>query len=255
MPNSMFDLSGTVAVVTGGNGGIGLGIARGLASVGANIVVAARNQPKTDRAVEELAALGVEALGLTTDVADEESVGEAVSRTVERFGRVDILVNNAGISIRREPQEYSIEEWDRVLNINLRSMFLCSKAVHPHMAANGGGSIINIGSMTVMFGSDWSSSYAASKGGAAQFTRSLAVAWAKYGIRVNCILPGWIYTELTEPIEGLYPERHALINQRIPAGRWGTPDDMAGAAVFLSSPAADYVTGTIMPVDGGYSSF
>jgi 2-deoxy-D-gluconate 3-dehydrogenase len=251
----MFDLSGKVAMVTGGNGGIGLGIARGLAEAGANIVVAARNQPKTQDAVGLLEALGVEALGLSIDVADEGSVAAAVSEALDHFGRIDVLVNNAGISIRKSPQEYSVDEWDHILGVNLKGTFLCSREVHPHMAGNEGGAIINIGSMMSIFGSDWSAPYSASKGGVVQFTKSMAVAWARDRIRVNAILPGWIYTELTAGIETDYEERYALINQRLPAGRWGQPDDLAGAAVFLASPASNYVTGAIMPVDGGYSSF
>jgi len=255
MDSDMFGLDGQVAIVTGGNGGIGLGIASGLAVAGANIVVAARNEGKTAGAVDLLRGLDVEALGLKIDVADEASVSAAVSETIDRFGRIDILVNNAGIGVRKPPQDYTAEEWDRVLGINLKGTFLCSRAVYPHMARAGAGSIINIGSMTSIFGSDWVASYSASKGGVVQLTKSLAVAWAKDRIRVNAILPGWINTELTLPIETQHPERHAFISKRIPAGRWGEPDDLAGTAVFLAGRAAGYVTGAVIPVDGGYSSF
>ena len=255
MARDMFGLDGQVAIVTGGNGGIGLGIARGLAEAGAGIVVAARNEDKTAGAVELLRGLGVEALGLKVDVADEASVAAAVSETFDRFGRIDILVNNAGIGIRKPPQDYTAEEWDRVLGINLKGTFLCSRAVYSHMVRAGAGSIINIGSMTSIFGSDWVASYSASKGGVVQLTKSLAVAWAKDRIRVNAILPGWIKTDLTRPIETQNPERHAFISKRIPAGRWGEPGDLAGTAVFLASRAAAYVTGAVIAVDGGYSSF
>jgi 2-deoxy-D-gluconate 3-dehydrogenase len=251
----MFDLSDKVAIVTGGNGGIGLGIARGLARAGAHIVVAARDQDKTTRAVEELTELGVRALGVTTDVTEEASVASMVDATLDELGRIDILVNNAGIAIRKAPQDYTLDEWNRVVDVNLGGSFLCSRGVHAHMAAAGRGKIVNIGSMTSIFGNDLVASYSASKGGVVQLTKSLAVAWAKDNIQVNVILPGWIHTDLTEPIRARHPERYAFIRSRIPQGRWGEPEEIGGAAVFLASRAADYVTGAVVPVDGGYTSF
>jgi 2-deoxy-D-gluconate 3-dehydrogenase len=254
--DGMFDLTGKVAMVTGGNGGIGLGIAKGLATAGASIVVAARDEAKTESAVDGIRELGVDAMGLALDVAEEDSVAGAMSAAIDRFGRVDCLVNNAGISVRKSPQDYTLEEWDRVMGVNLRGVFLCAKAAHPMMAASGGGKVINIGSMTSLFGSDWVASYSASKGGVVQLTKSLAIAWAKDSIQVNAILPGWIRTDLTAAIERPENrERHTTISSRIPGGRWGEPDDLAGTAVFLASRASDYVTGTAIPVDGGYSSF
>ncbi len=253
----MFGLAGRAALVTGGNGGIGLGIAEGLAKAGASVAIAARDQSKTERAVEGLSETGSDVIGLQIEVADEDSVSDAVNAAAKRFGRLDILVNNAGIAVRKQPQEYSGDDWDQVLDVNLKGTFLCARAAYPHMVEAGGGSIVNIGSMTSIFGSDWVSSYSASKGGVVQLTRSLAIAWAGEGIRVNTILPGWIRTELTS---GYWTnpdnqDRLGLINSRIPAGRWGDPADLAGLAVFLSSDAAAYVTGTAIPVDGGYSSF
>ncbi len=253
--SQMFDLSGKTALVTGGNGGIGLGIARGLARAGANIVVAARNASKTEEAVRDITSLGVEAVGATMDVLDEESVSDGVSAAVSRFGGIDILVNNAGIGIRKPPQDYSLEEWQQVVGINLDGTFLCSREVYPHMKSAGGGKIINIGSMTSVFGSDWVAAYSASKGGVVQLTKSLAVAWAADNIQVNAILPGWIHTDLTAPIRNQFTERYEYIRSRIPHGRWGEPDEMGGAAVFLASAASDYVTGVSLPVDGGYTSF
>jgi 2-deoxy-D-gluconate 3-dehydrogenase len=253
--SGIFDLSGKTALVTGGNGGIGLGIARGLAGAGANIVVAARNQAKTDEAVVQIAQLGVGALGVPMDVLDESSVAEGVSAAVSEFGVVEILVNNAGIGIRKPPQDYSLEEWQQVVGINLDGTFLCSREVYPHMKSAGGGKIINIGSMTSVFGSDWVAAYSASKGGVVQLTKSLAVAWASDNIQVNAILPGWIHTDLTAPIRNQFTERYEYIRSRIPHGRWGEPDEMGGAAVFLASAASDYVTGVSLPVDGGYTSF
>lgn len=250
-----FDLSGKTALVTGGNGGIGLGIAEALAGAGANVVVAARNVDKTNAAVEKLRAGGGKAVGVAIDVADEASVANAVARTVGEFGAVDILVNNAGIGIRKQPQDYTLEEWRQIVSINLDGTFLCSREVYPHMKSGGGGKIVNIGSMTSVFGSDWVAAYSASKGGALQLTKSLAVAWAADNIQVNAILPGWIHTGLTAPIRTSFPERYEYIRSRIPGGRWGEPDEMGGAAVFLASAASDYVTGAALPVDGGYASF
>lgn len=252
---SPFDLTGKAAIVTGGNGGIGLGIARGLAAAGASVAVAARDAEKTRSAVDELRAMGATAVGLSVDVADEASVADAVARAADALGGADILVNNAGIGIRKPPQDYSADEWRRVIAVNLDGAFLCSREVYPHMKRAGGGKIINIGSMTSVFGSDWVASYSASKGGVVQLTKSLAVAWAADNIQVNAILPGWIHTDLTAPIRRNFPERYEYIRSRIPNGRWGEPNEMGGAATFLASAASDYVTGVSLPVDGGYTSF
>ena len=248
-----FDLTGKVAIVTGGNGGLGLGMALGLAGAGANIVVAARDQAKTNQALAEIKALGVAVLGIELDVSQEADVSRMVGQTVETLGRVDILVNNAGISVRSQPQELSADDWDRVVDVNLKSVFLASKEVHPHMKKQGGGKIINIGSMFSLFGSDWVSPYSASKGGVVQLTKSLAVAWAADKIQVNAILPGWFMTGLTESIPERDPARYQLINQRIPADRWGEPEELQGPVVFLAGSASDYVTGAVLTVDGGYS--
>lgn len=257
MANGMFDLSGKVAIVTGGNGGIGLGIAKGLAQHGANVVIAARNAEKTKAAVSEIEAIGVRSIGLTTEVQKEDSVAAMVKSTIDEFGKIDILVNNAGVSNRKAPQDYTLEEWNRVIDINLTGTFLCARDVHPHLVKSGGGKVINIGSMTSIFGLDFGSPYASTKGGVVQYTKSLANAWAKDNIQVNCLLPGWIKTDLTEPLRTTsnFQERYDLISARIPQGRWGDPDDMAGTAVFLASAAANYVTGVSIPVDGGYTSF
>ena len=246
-----FDLTGRVAIVTGGNGGIGYGIAHGLAQAGANIVIAARQPAKNAQAATALQELGVDALSVATDVQDEASVQAMVHTVVAAFGSVDILVNNAGINIRKAPQDYTLEEWQRVVNTNLTGVFLCARAVYPHMVKAGGGKIINIGSMTSIFGSNVSPVYAATKGGVVQFTKSLAIFWAKDNIQVNAILPGWIHTDLTASAS---TERYNFIKARIPHGRWGEPDELAGAAVFLASRASDYITGIALPVDGGYTS-
>jgi 2-deoxy-D-gluconate 3-dehydrogenase len=250
----MFDLKGKVAMVTGGNGGIGLGMARGLAGAGARVVVAARNKEKSSAAVRELQALGASALAVSVDVTDEKSVNALVSETLERCDRLDILVNNAGINIRKQADELSLEEWRTVLDTNLTSAFLCSRGAYPHMKRAGGGKIINVGSMLSIFGAAFAPAYGASKGGIVQLTKSLATAWARDNIQVNAVLPGWVDTDLTrqarKEIQGL--------NERVlagtPAGRWGGIDDFAGIAVFLAGAASDFLTGTAIPLDGGYST-
>ncbi len=250
---SLFNLSGKVALVTGGNGGIGLGMAQGLANAGAAILVAGRNDEKNAAAVATLVESGSDAAAATADVTDETAVAAMVEAALSRWGRLNILVNNAGINIRKEPQELSLDEWRSVLDTNLTSAFLCSQAVYPYMAANGGGKIINIGSMMSIFGAAFTPAYASSKGGIVQLTKATATAWAKHNIQVNAVLPGWIDTDLTRrgrrEVEGLHERALA----RTPAGRWGEPADMAGIAVFLSGPASDFVTGAAIPVDGGFS--
>jgi 2-deoxy-D-gluconate 3-dehydrogenase len=249
----LFDLSGRVAIVTGGNGGIGLGMARGLARCGASVMVAARDPAKNAAAVEELAGLGAKAAAVETDVTAEDSCKAMVQATVERFGRLDILVNNAGTNIRKQPQEYALEEWHLILESNLSSAFMCSQAAYPAMQAAGGGKIIMIGSMMSIFGASFTAPYAATKGGIVQMAKAMACAWAKDNVQVNSVLPGWIDTALTRrarrDLEGLQ-ER---VVARTPAGRWGDPDDFAGIAAFLASPASDFVTGAAITVDGGYS--
>ena len=251
---SAFDLKGRVAVVTGGNGGIGLGMARGMAAAGAAIVVAGRNREKSARAVTELQGLGARAVAIEVDVTDEASVTALIHAAAERWGRLDVLVNNAGTNIRKQPQDLTLDEWRRVLDTNLTSAFLASRAAYPSMKAQGGGKIINIGSMMSIFGASFASAYAASKGGMVQFTKALATAWARDNIQVNAVLPGWIDTELTQGARREVPGLHERVLARTPAGRWGVGDDLAGIAVFLAGRASDFVTGSAIPVDGGYSS-
>lgn len=250
----LFNLQGKVAIVTGGNGGIGKGIARGFASVGANIAIAARNQAKTAETVREIKGeFSVRVLGVQVDVRQEEQIQVMVRQVVDTFGRIDILVNNAGMNIRKMPQDYAAAEWDEVLGANLRGAFLCSKAVYPAMKDAGGGKIISIGSMTSIFGGAKLAPYGTSKGGIVQLTRSLAVAWAPDNIQVNAILPGWINTDLTKQARKDLAGLNERVLARTPAGRWGEPSDLAGAAVFLASRASDFLTGIALPVDGGFS--
>ena len=253
MPTSPFDLTGKVAIVTGGNGGIGLGMARGLAAAGAAIAIVGRDEAKSNAAVAELRQSAAKVISVLADVTDEAAVIAMVDRVRRELGRLDILVNNAGINIRKPPHALSLAEWDSVINTNLTSAFLCSGAAYPAMKDGGGGKIINIGSMMSIFGASFAPAYAASKGGIVQFTRSCAVAWAADNVQVNAVLPGWIDTDLTrrarEEVAGL----HDKVLARTPAARWGAATDFAGIAVFLSSSASDFVTGAAIPVDGGFS--
>jgi 2-deoxy-D-gluconate 3-dehydrogenase len=229
-------------------------MAKGLAKAGARVVIAARNPEKSEAAVAELKALGSDALSVLVDVADERSVEECVSKIQAQCGRLDILVNNAGINVRLAVQDLQLEQWRQVLDTNLTSAFLCSRAVYPHMKRAGAGKIINIGSMLSIFGASFAPAYGASKGGIVQLTKSLAVAWAADNIQVNAVLPGWIDTELTRKARSDVPGLNERVLSRSPAGRWGAAADFEGVAVFLASPASDFITGSALPVDGGYSS-
>jgi 2-deoxy-D-gluconate 3-dehydrogenase len=251
-----------VAIVTGAGAGLGRQHALLLASRGAKVVV---NDPGgsvegtgganavADAVVAEIRKAGGEAVASYASVAEEAAAQSIIDTAVNTWGRLDILVNNAGTSIRKMPQDYSEDEWHHVLDTNLTSAFLCSQAVYPAMVKVGGGNIINIGSMMSLFGAPYATPYAASKGGIVQMTRAMATAWAKDNIQVNAVLPGWIDTDLTrrarQQVEGL----HDSVEKRTPHGRWGTPHDMAGIAAFLASSASDFVTGTAIPVDGGFS--
>lgn len=255
MPAKLFDLEGKTALITGGNGGIGLGISEGLAQAGANLAIAGRNKVKTQAVVSGFKKQNVSSIGIEVEVSEPESVQNMIDVTLEAFGNIDILVNNAGIGIRNLPHDYKLEDWNKVIEINLTGAFLCSKAVYPSMKNQGSGKIINIGSMTSIFGMDWAIAYASSKGGIVQLTKTLAVSWAKDGIQANCILPGWIHTDMTQAIKDNFEKRYEHILSRIPEARWGEPSDLSGTAVFLASKASNYVTGVSIPVDGGYTSF
>ena len=244
-----FDLSGKVAIVTGGNGGIGLGIARGLARAGAKVAIVGRDAAKSRRAASELEG---ENHVVTADLAVPDESERTAREVRERFGRIDVLVNNAGIIVRKRPQEMSLEEWRSVLAVNLDAAFLMSRAVYPSLKIHGG-KIINIGSIASIFGSSYACSYAASKGAIVQLTKSLALAWAADNIQVNAIRPGWIETEMTDRAREQVPGLNERVLTRTPAARWAKPDDLAGTAVWLASPASDFVTGVAVPVDGGYS--
>ncbi len=250
----MFDLSQKVALVTGGNRGIGKGIALGLARAGAKVAIAARDQAQTTATVAEIEELGGTALGVTCDVAERSSVAAAIEEVVARFGGLDIVVNNAGTNAWiPHPQDLPPDDWDRVLRTNLTGVYNVCTLAQPEMVKRGGGKIINISSMMAIFGGKTVTAYAASKGGVDQYTKSLAVAWAPDNIQVNAIQPGWIATDMTRGSRS-NPAKFENIIDRTPAGRYGEPQDLAGPAVFLASAASDFVTGVLLPVDGGYAS-
>jgi 2-deoxy-D-gluconate 3-dehydrogenase len=249
-----FDLKGRAALVTGGNGGIGLGMAKGLAQAGAAVAIAGRDEKKNGAAVKELQALGIKAFSITIDLRDAKAAKRAVDQAAEQLGRLDILVNNAGMNIRKPPQDLPLEDWNTVMETNLTSAFVCSQAAYPHLKKSGHGKVINIGSMMSIFGAAYLAPYAASKAGIVQLSKALGSAWAKDNIQVNAVLPGWIDTALTRRARDELQGLNERVLSRTPAGRWGEPADLSGIAVFLASPASDFITGTAIPVDGGYSS-
>ena len=247
-----FRLDGKVAIVTGGNGGIGGGIARGLLECGAAVVIAGRNAEKNEAMVATLRALGPPVSAFAMDVTDERLCHAVVQETIRRHGRLDILVNNAGIGNGKLPQDITLAEWHGVMNTNLTGAFLLSQAAYPEMKKVGGGKIINIGSMASHLAMGILPAYAASKAGIMQFARACAAAWARDNIQVNTILPGYIDTDMTRQRLQKMTVVHERALARTPAGRMGTPEDFAGIAAFLASPASDFITGAAIPVDGGF---
>ena len=251
--SQLFDLTGKLAVITGGNGGIGLGCAKGLAAAGAEIAIWARSNEKSAAAVAELTALGAKAKSYEVDVKSSSDLAKATSQTVADFGGIDILIANAGVNIRMRPERYTDDIFDEIIDVNLKAVFHCAQLVYPEMKKRGGGKIILIGSLTSVQGVGFAPIYSATKGAVVQLGKSLAAAWGAENIQVNTILPGWIETEMTSvtrAIPGL-PE-HVL--SRTPAGRWGRPTDFAGIANFFASSASDFVTGTDIQIDGGFTS-
>jgi NAD(P)-dependent dehydrogenase (short-subunit alcohol dehydrogenase family) len=246
-----FRLEDKIALVTGGGSGIGKTLALGFAHAGADVAVAGRRLQRLEETVREIRKLGREGLAVRTDVTKSEDVQRMVERVLERFGRIDILLNAAGINARFPAEEVPEEVWDGVLETNLKGTFLCCQAVGRVMIEGGGGRIINIGSLTSQIGIGTIAPYSASKGGVLQLTRALAAEWARYGIRVNCIGPGYFRTEMTQALfEDKRWVRKAM--DRIPMKRFGEVEDLIGVAIFLASDASDYVTGQIIYVDGGF---
>jgi 2-dehydro-3-deoxy-D-gluconate 5-dehydrogenase len=248
----MFDLANKVAIVTGGTSGIGFGIAKGFISAGAQVALIGRDEARGKKALAALGAADA-AIYIKADISVGEQCVRMVEEVEKHFGRVDILVNNAGMNIRRHAQDYSHAEWHQIIDTNLSSAFYCAQAVHPAFVRAKGGKIINIGSMLSLFGTTYGAGYAASKGGIVQLGRALAVEWAPQNIQVNTLLPGWIETELTAEAKKLFPDLEAGILSRTPQARWGKPEDLAGITIALCSSACDFITGTAIPVDGGYS--
>ncbi len=247
--NRLFDLTGKVAIVTGANTGLGQAMAVGLAEAGADVVLVARSSP--DETEAEIHRAGRRTLRILADLQNTDAIPVIVRRTLEEFGKIDILVNNAG-TIRRAPAlEFSEKDWDEVMNLNAKTVFFLSQAVAREMVPHKSGKIINIASLLSFQGGITVPSYAASKGAVAQVTKALANEWAKYGLNINAIAPGYMVTNNTEQLRN-DPVRYKSISERIPAGRWGEPSDLKGAVVFLASQASDYVNGHILVVDGGW---
>jgi 2-dehydro-3-deoxy-D-gluconate 5-dehydrogenase len=249
---ALFDLKGRVAIVTGGNGGIGRSIALGFAEAGAAVAIFGRNEEKNQQVLEELKSIGVHSLALRVDMTDRTGLQPALNQVESALGSVSVLVNNAGnVSLSGGVLQEKPEDWDNVIETQLNSVFLLSKLAAASMVRQKSGKIINIGSMYSFFGSGLVPSYSAAKGAIIQLTKSMAIELAPHNIQVNCIAPGWIETAMTAAVHKmpLYDE----VLSRTPAGRWGQPDELAGTAVYLASHASDFVTGTTIRVDGGYA--
>jgi NAD(P)-dependent dehydrogenase (short-subunit alcohol dehydrogenase family) len=252
VPN--LSLAGKVAIVTGGSRGIGKAIALTFAEAGADVVVCSRDlDGKLGPAAEEIRGLGRRSLAVVADITQKAAVDNLVQRTMDEFGTIDILVNNAGTVIRASVLEHSEEDWDKVVDTNLKGCYLCSRAVAQIMMDKKRGNIISTASMRGIVAAPGRVSYSVSKAGVIMLTRVLALEFASYNIRVNAIAPGWVRTGLTEPLYG-DPKAREEVNATIPMGRWATPDEMANVALFLASDASSYVTGHTLVADGGIAT-
>jgi 2-deoxy-D-gluconate 3-dehydrogenase len=248
----LFDLSGNVAVITGGNGGIGRGIAIGLAKAGAAVAIFGRNEEKNKVTLAELKEIGIPAMALQVDITKRSELAPAIKKVEQALGNISILVNNAGIAVLSGGiLNETEEEWDGLIETQLNAVFLLSKIVAKSMVENKRGKIINIGSMYSFFGASFAPSYSTAKGAVIQLTKSMAIELAPYNIQVNAIAPGWFVTDMTAAVQTM-PLNDEII-MRTPAGRWGQPEELAGTAVFLASTASDFITGETIRVDGGYA--
>ena len=249
-----FSLKGKMGLVTGSGTGIGKGIATGLAEAGAKVALAGRTLAKVEQAAAEMQASGLDVVAFRVDMADADSIAELVESLLNKLDRIDFLFNNAGMIHRAPSEEFPIDKWEDMLKTNLTGPFLLSQAVTRHMIARGiKGSIVNTSSLIAVFGGVNVPAYAATKGGLTQLTKSMCNDLAKYGIRVNAIGPGWVKTGMTQALQN-DAKRYATISSRIPLGRWATPEDLAGLAVFLASEASAYISGQVIFIDGGYLS-
>ena len=255
MAKNPFDLSGKTALITGGNGGIGLGMAKSLAQAGANVCIWGRNEAKNEAAKKELEAIGGGVLAIACDVADENQVEAAFAETVKAFGRVDSCFANAGIpAMGTRFHEMTTSEWRKVFSVNMEGAFFTFRAAVRHMLQKGGGSLVATGSISALSGMPRGEHYAATKGGLLSMVKALSVEYAKNGIRANVVVPGWIETQMTEPLFAWDRFRDKVL-PRIPVGRWGEPGDFGGIAVYLTSDASAYHTGDVMIIDGAYINF
>lgn len=254
MSLDLFDLRGKVALVTGASKGLGRAMAMGLAKAGAELALCARDARGLSEAREEARGLGVRAEVFPMDVTREESVRGAVETAVDALGKIDILVNNAGVNVRKPTLELSGEEWDRVLDTNLKGYFLVAQAVGRHMVAQRCGKVINISSIFGAVGMSNQLAYASSKGGVVQMTKVMAIEWAPHNVQVNAIGPTYFETPLVAALRD-DPERFRFINERTPMGRWGQPEELEGTVVFLASRASDFITGQTIYVDGGWTTW
>jgi len=253
MNNELFDLSGRVSIVTGGNGGLGRSIALGLARAGAAVAVFGRNSSKNSQVLLELIATGVPCMAVTVDLTKREDLAPAFRRVETELGGVDILVNNAGnVSLSGGVLKETLSDWDNIIATHVTAPFLLSKIAAAGMLNRKRGKIINIGSMYSFFGSSLAPAYSTAKGAILQLTKSMAIEFASSNVQVNTIAPGYFETDLTAPVKALTAVSDHIV-QRTPAGRWGQADELAGTAVFLASKASDFVTGSTIVVDGGYS--
>lgn len=254
-PAKLFDLAGRVAIVTGGNGGIGRGLALGFAAAGASVAILGRNEEKNHQVLGELEEIGNPAMALRVDLTQRDRHASAMQSIEHELGPVDILVNNAGVaSLSGGILQETAEDWDNVIETQLNAAFLFSKLAAKSMSERNAGKIINIGSMYSYFGSGFAPSYSAAKGAIVQLTKSMAIELAPYNIQVNAMAPGWFITDMTAAVRS--PEMQEMndeIIMRTPAGRWGEPEELVGTAIFLASQASGFVTGALIPVDGGYS--